>query len=154
MAEVYSHQEITTLGRKAKSLINDLKIIDAHIAQKNNVDRGCKDLAGAFNQAISGEVVNDFPFSHVLKFVNQALVFANDFTKFQISNEQNDHLKICRDNSIRKAERLDYWKLWSQRALRAVLSVAILVFVYSSLVWLSEHYSFIKIPIRDLVSNS
>ncbi len=154
MAEVHSHQEITTLGRKAKSLINDLKIIDANISQKNHVDRDCKDLAGAFNQAISGEVVNDFPFSQVLKFVNQALVFANDFRKFQMSNEQNDHLKICRDNSIRKAERLDYWKLWSQRALRAVLSVAILVFVYSSLVWLSEHYSFIKIPIRDLVSNS
>lgn len=154
MVEFNSHQEINNLGDKAKNLITYLEKIDGQISEKDNVDRDCKDLNAAFRQAISGEFINDFPFVEVKNFLTKAEVFAKAFSQFQMANEQEDFLKINREKNARKAERLDYWKLWSQRAIRALISAVILVSAYSSLVWLSERYGFVKIPIRDLVANS
>lgn len=54
----------------------------------------------------------------------------------------------------RKAVRGDMWILWGQKLIRWTLGVIVVVVLYSAIVWVSEKYEFIKIPIRDWIPST
>ncbi|MDA9352774.1 hypothetical protein N9Q86_02330 [Porticoccaceae bacterium] len=154
MAKFSIHEEFNNLDTSASALNSKLKLIDYNLKQKNNVDKECDSLAEAFEKALTRESINDFPFNEVRKYIDETSIFSKNVINFYKWSLEHDYINVCKEKSSRRAERNDYWKLWSQRVLRALVSVGILVLAYSSLVWLSERYSFVKIPIRDLLANS
>lgn len=65
--------------------------------------------------------------------------------------EHDWKVKQKKSADVRKAERDAMWVLWFQRTVRWSAGALFVVFLYSAVVWVSEHSSFIKVPVRDLV---
>lgn len=97
------------------------------------------------------EVTPDFPANLVKDYIDTTNRLARLVMQFTENYQRNEVFEVSRQKAIRKAQRQDAWKLWAQRSIRWAVGGFFAVVVYSILVFVSEHWSFISIPVRDMI---
>ncbi|NKB37841.1 MAG: hypothetical protein GKR93_11845 [Gammaproteobacteria bacterium] len=108
----------------------------------------------SLTSGIAEKGASSFPIKRLTSFAETMQVFLAEFDVFIMKMESQNYLEAQRQRYIRKEERRDIWILWTQKIVRWMLGILAAIVMYSSLVWVSEHWGFIKVPVRDLVKES
>lgn len=98
-------------------------------------------------------------------FIQESIVIVDKFSKYsslltlswekeKTKNRENLDATLAHGKLEREAERKDMWILWGQKLIRWTLGVIVAVVLYSAVVWVSEKCEFIKIPIKDWMSQN
>lgn len=90
-------------------------------------------------------------FDEVLgQYLQHSVVLTARLKKYTTDYNEEWSIKKRKDDEVREAERAAMWILWLQRLVRWSAGIVFAVVLYSALVWASENFKFVKIPIRDL----
>ena len=150
MASFNIEDRYLSIVRNAEKLRSSFSHISKRLKDNNYIEPTNNNMCGAIRKLVDQEVIGEFPVVEIENYLINASAWTNDLVEFHQRKEEDDYFVISRQKGARRAERIDFWVLWIQRLIRWVLSVFLIVFIYSVLVWISDSVNFIKIPLRDL----
>lgn len=142
---------ISNLSKKTDELKNHLvkykEICGSQVARDKSSWHPKNRLLEALNNDLGGDKFA----SSVFKLINLAneLVLHSDNVLHDIN--ESDLRDMNRQIRLNAAQRADDWKNWGNRLARWILGVSAAIVLYSFMVEFSEDYSFIHIPVRDLI---
>lgn len=142
-------REYLNLSQQADQLKSDMVGLNTALKAGGYINKDEKGIKAAFD-SINKENPG-FPFHQFHGYILNAEKLSRTITRFHSRYETAEQFTIARQNFIRKAERHDMWKLWSQKFIRWTLGVFGAVLLYSTIVSLANNFDFIKVPVRDLV---
>lgn len=123
---------------------------------KKRLDMEGENIPDLINNALmatngSEDGVQHFPFDHLQEYHVRIKNFSTHFNMFDDSIDESTFVEVQKQIEIREAERSDMWKLWRDKLARWFMGVSVAVVLYSAFVALSDKWSFIKVPVRDMV---
>lgn len=144
-------------------LTENLDYINFAIEKRNIIKNRLKPFGYFENPDISAPILLKYYESQDQANKNE---ISREITEFlRASSKAFDHPKTYFDNKesqnkleahmqsvLRANERKDMWKLWFHKLIRWTVGVFLTIFLYSLFVYLSEKIDFIKIPIKDSIS--
>ncbi len=143
-------QEYEALYHEAKSLAKEKRKIIGELKQNGFINETSEDIGSSLG-VVFKEDLNNYPNTLIQNYIHHAGQLCEKFEIFHTEYQQENLFDIARQKATRKAERDDHWKLWFQKFIRWTAGIFGAVILYSTLVALSDWFSFIKIPVRDLV---
>ncbi len=143
--------EYTNIYKNARKLNSNMKNINTILKEHGYVEDSRGDMGESLLTVVIPEHGEKFPVEEVKGYIETAFQLARQFENFDTYHKENDYFEVSRLNAIKKAERIDQWRIWRDKLVRWTVGVSAAIFLYSLFVYLSGEIAFIKIPVRDLV---
>lgn len=148
--EVDLDDEYVNLFRQARKTSGQMKQINEALKKIGLVEETRGDMGDAIIKATQ-EKIDSFPAKEIQEYISGANQLSKNLENFNENYERNEVFEVSRQKAVRKAEREDAWKLWRDKIVRWTLGVSLALITYSFMVFISNHFPFITIPIRDLI---
>ncbi len=148
--EVDLDEEYVNIFRQARKTSGQMKKINETLKKIGLVEETRGDMGDAIIRATQ-EKIDNFPAKEIQEYISGAYQLSRHLETFNDNYERNEVFEVSRQKAIRKAEREDVWKLWRDKIVRWILGVSLALIIYSFMVFISNKYPFITIPIRDLI---
>lgn len=145
-----SEHDFNNIVTQSNTIINLVNNINEDLA-KTSFQYNKNNMGGVLSKVIKDEYKNLTFYTNLENLFKEANIIANQLVNFKNTLQSTEYFEIEKLKSIRKAERIDMWKLWRDKLGRWLLGGFAAITLYSALVLLSEKYEFFKVPVRDLV---
>lgn len=138
--------------KRADRILEDRSLLD-HELNRQELDRPASEPKRiVYYMAARADNNTDY---NLFNLYDSIVVTATALSK-EIKNsidfsETQHQTDIRRQQEIRKAERLDQWKLWAQKFARWVVGIFAVIFLYSTFSWLTTGSDFWKIPVKETI---
>jgi len=86
--------------------------------------------------------------SSIREFIGTSYTISNEALSFIEHDYNNQFVELNYLDNKSKSERKQAWILWIQKLIRWIVGSLLAVLIYSFVVWASEKWTFIKIPIK------